>query len=206
MNLLARDDQPSRPLPLQGVAAQWAAGIALAVLMAATRGQHFASVDALPSASWAVFFLVGVMLRPAWALPVFFSLASLLDFGSMAAGTITDWCLSPAYWALAFAYSALWMGGRAYARRLHTDEWRTLPRLLLVLLVTASVTYLISKGGYWFFSGRYPQPTWQGFIARIPHYYPQAIGVMAGYVGAAFAIRAVWLRLRALPGMARQRA
>ena len=39
--------------------AQLAVGIALAVLMAMTRGQHFASVN-LPSASWAVFFLAGV--------------------------------------------------------------------------------------------------------------------------------------------------
>lgn len=180
-----------RPLPLASARDQWAVGLGLAALMIATRGQHFASVDALPSASWAVFFLAGALLRPMWALPVLFVLATALDLGSYAAGTISDWCLSPAYWALAFAYAALWLGGHAY-RSLHVDAWRTLPRLALVLVATASLAYLLSKGGYWFFSGRYPEPTLQGFIARIPTYYPPALGTLAGYVGAAFALRALW--------------
>lgn len=177
-------------LPLPSARAQVIAGIALALLMIATRGQHFASVNALPSASWAVFFLAGALLRPMWALPAFFVLSSLLDFSSLASGTITDWCLSPAYWALAFAYAALWLGGHVY-RGLHRDHWRTVPRLALVLAVTASVAYLLSKGGFYFFSGRYPEPTLSGFLARVPHYYPRALGTLAGYVGAAFVLRAV---------------
>ncbi|MGX5731294.1 hypothetical protein ACWKWK_12250 [Pseudoxanthomonas beigongshangi] len=177
-------------LPLASVRAQVLAGIALALLMIATRGQHFASVNALPSASWAVFFLAGALLRPMWALPAFFLLSSLLDFSSLASGTITDWCMSPAYWALAFAYAALWLGGHVY-RGLHCDHWRTLPRLALVLVATASVAYLLSKGGFYFFSGRYPEPTMAGFLARVPHYYPRALGTLAGYVGVAFALRAV---------------
>ena len=178
-------------LPVRSIRDQWAVGLALAALMIATRGQHFASVDALPSASWAVFFLAGALLRPMWALPAFFVLSTALDLGSYAAGTITDWCLSPAYWALAFAYASLWLGGRVY-RDLHRDRWRDMPRLAIVLLATASAAYLLSKGGYWFFSGRYPDPTLQGFIARIPSYYPRALGTMAGYVGAAVALRAAW--------------
>nr|WP_158987571.1 hypothetical protein [Lysobacter panacisoli] len=160
--------------------------------MICTRGQHFASVDALPSASWAVFFLVGALLRPMWALPAFFVLSSALDIASLASGTITDWCLSPAYWALALAYATLWLGGHAYSRR-HRDEWRTVPRLVVVLIVAASIAYLFSKGGFWFFSGRYAEPTLAGFVARIPQYYPRALGTMAGYVGAAFALRALWI-------------
>lgn len=176
-------------LPLSSTRAQILTAAALAALMIATRGQHFASVDALPSASWAVFFLAGVLLRPMWALPAFFVLSSLLDFASLAGGTITDWCLSPAYWALAFAYAALWLGGHVY-RGLHRDAWSMVPRLALVLVVTASVAYVLSKGGFWFFSGRYAEPTLGGFVARIPHYYPRALGTLAGYVGIAFAIRA----------------
>lgn len=177
-------------LPLSSTRAQIATAAALAALMIATRGQHFASVDALPSASWAVFFLAGALLSPMWALPAFFVLSSLLDFASLASGTITDWCLSPAYWALAFAYAALWLGGHVY-RGVHRDAWRTVPRLALVLVVTATTAYLLSKGGFWFFSGRYAEPTLAGFVARIPHYYPRALGTLAGYVGIAFALRAV---------------
>lgn len=192
----------STPLPIAPPRMQVLVGGVLAALMIATRGQHFASVDALPSASWAVFFLAGALLRPMWALPAFFVLSSVLDFASLATGTITDWCLSPAYWAVALAYAALWFGGTFYAR-LHRDRWSTIPRLALALVVTASIAYLVSKGGFWFFSGRYPEPTLSGFLARIPQYYPRALGTLAGYVGVAFAVRAVIVKsisLRAARG------
>lgn len=172
-------------LPLRSLPAQAAIGGALAVLMICTRGQHFASVDALPSASWAVFFLAGALLRPGWTFPALFVLSSSLDLASLALGRVTDWCLSPAYWALALAYGALWLGGRHYAR-LHRDHWSTVPRLVLVLLASSVVAYLISKGGFYFLSGRYPEASLAGFIERIPRYYPRTLGTLAGYVGAGF--------------------
>lgn len=189
---------PSTPsLPIATVRLQIIVGGALAALMIATRGQHFASVDALPSASWAVFFLAGVLLRPMWTLPALFVLSSLLDVASLATGAITDWCLSPAYWAVALAYAALWFGGTLYAGA-HRDRWATVPRLALSLVATASVAYLISKGGFYFLSGRYPDPTLTGFLARIPQYYPRSLGTLAGYVGVAFVVRAIAIRMASL--------
>ncbi|WP_430539108.1 hypothetical protein [Lysobacter enzymogenes] len=176
-------------LPLRARNGQIAAALALAALMVCTRGQHFATVDALPSASWAVFFLAGALLRPAWLFPAFFVLSSLLDLASLALGRVTDWCLSPAYWALALAYGALWWGGRIYAR-MHRDRLATVPMLALTLLATSVVAYLISKGGFYFLSGRYPDASWAGFLERIPRYYPRALGTLAGYVGAGFAVYA----------------
>nr|WP_206411567.1 hypothetical protein [Lysobacter enzymogenes] len=158
--------------------------------MVCTRGQHFATVDALPSASWAVFFLAGALLRPAWLFPALFVLSSLLDLASLALGRVTDWCLSPAYWALALAYGALWWGGRVYAR-MHRDRIATVPVLVLCLLATSVIAYLISKGGFYFLSGRYPDATWAGFLDRIPRYYPRTLGTLAGYVGAGFVVYAV---------------
>ena len=67
--------------------AQLAIGAALILLMAMTRGQHFASVQNLPSASWSIFFLAGFYLRPRWMFVLLFALASVLDFGSLASGT-----------------------------------------------------------------------------------------------------------------------
>ena len=177
-------------LPLQGVLAPWVAGIALAALMICTRGQHVVSVNALTSASWAVFFLAGVMLRPAWIFAALFALASLLDFGSLAAGTIGQWCVSPAYWALLPAYGSLWLAGRLYARW-HTLDLVGLVRLALLLAAVTLVAYICSGGGFYFFSGRYPAPTVAGFGARIVHYYPQKLGVLAGYVGVGLAVHAL---------------
>lgn len=46
-------------------------GLVLALFMVITRGHHFASLQNVPSASWAVFFLAGVYLRSAWSMPGF---------------------------------------------------------------------------------------------------------------------------------------
>lgn len=165
-------------------------GLALAALMIATRGQHFASVDALPSASWAVFFLAGVFLRPLWAFGALFALASVLDLASLQSGSISNWCMSPAYWALVPAYGALWFGGRLYAR-FHKDHVATLLPLGLSLIGGASLAYLCSGGGFYFFSGRYPDPTLAGFLPRIAQYLPHNLGTLAVYVGFAAGVYAL---------------
>lgn len=195
----------SHELPLKRTSTRWMVSIALVILMACTRGQHVASVHALPSASWAVFFLAGVMLGRWWIFALFFALASALDFGSLAAGTITDWCLSPAYWVLLPAYGTLWLSGRFYARwyELHL---RAVPRLALVILASVFFTYVISGGGYYMLSGHYT-PTFAGFLPRVAHYYPHWLGVTAGYVGFVLALHAalcmVAERLGKLPRSAR---
>ncbi|QLF92718.1 hypothetical protein HW090_05740 [Pseudomonas sp. ABC1] len=160
-------------------------GLGLVVLMAITRGQHFASVDNLPSASWAIFFLAGVYLRPRWAFVLFFAEATLLDFVSLATGTISDWCLSPVYWMLLLAYGCLWFAGRLFAARAR-PSWRS-PALLALalagtLVVAAFVAHLISSGGFYFFSGRYDEPTLAGFIERMGIYYPRYLSNLALYV------------------------
>lgn len=163
----------SRPL-------QFGAFCALALLMLVTRGHHFASVDALPSASWAVFFLAGVF-APAWAFIALFAEASILDLAALESGTVTQWCLSPAYWALVPAYGSLFFAGRLY-RRLHRDELRTLLPLASTLVAGGFVAYLCSGGGFYFFSGRYPDASLAEFGARIAQYYPHSTSVMAVYV------------------------
>jgi hypothetical protein len=164
-------------------------GASLALLMAATRGQHFASVDALPSASWAVFFLAGALLPSRWGFAAFFALATALDISGLAAGTVAEWCLSPAYWVMLPAYAALWFGGRTYAG-MHRDSWSAVPRLALVLVATAVVAYAISKGGFYFLSGQYPDGTLAGFLARVPQYFPASLGTLAGYAAVALGLDA----------------
>ncbi len=165
-------------------------GVLLALLMIVTRGQHFATVN-LPSASWAVFFLAGVLLRPRWVFPALFGLATLLDFGMLANSSVTDWCTSPAYWLLLPAYGALWLGGRLYAGW-HRERLSSLALLVLTVLVAAFVCHLLSSGGFYFLSGRYPEPTLAGFLPRIGHYYPSFLSNMALYVGVAIALYIGW--------------
>ena len=104
------------------------------------------------------------------------------------------------------AYAALWAGGRHYAS-LHREHWRTVPRLALVLIASAAVAYLISKGGFYFFSGRYPDASLTGFLLRVPAYFPAALGTLAGYVGVAMVAHvAVRALRRSAPASADARA
>ena len=164
---------------------QIAIGIALIALMIATRGQHFPTVkQMLPSASWAVFFLAGVYLRPAWTLAAFFGLASFLDFAAINWQGVSDYCISPAYIALIPAYAALWFGGRWFAGR-----YAMKPVALLWLgastLASTFVCELISSGGFYFFSGRFAEPTLIEFASRIVKYYPSFGGSTAFWIAVA---------------------
>lgn len=184
-------------MPALSHSAQYAVAAILALLMLATRGTHLATIDALPSASWAVFFLAGVFLRPAAFFAAFFALASAIDLALLDAGRITQWCLSAAYWALLPAYGALWAAGRVYARW-HRDAFATLLPLGLCLLGGAGAAYLCSGGGFYFFSGRYSDPTLAGFAARVANYLPANLGTLALYVGAA---GIAYIALRAARGV-----
>lgn len=166
-------------------------GVALALLMAMTRGHHFATLN-LPSASWAVFFLAGVLLRPRWVFPALFLEASLFDFVAIGWMGVSDWCLSPAYWLLVPAYGSLWLGGRIFAalQRDSLDKLDSLAGLGLAVVASAFVCYLFSGGGFYFFSGRYPEPAFAEFVQRLLAYYPRNLGNLALYVGLAAAIYA----------------
>ncbi len=174
-------------------------GAVLVLLLAATRGQHFATPWQLPGASWAVFFLAGVYLRPAWVLPALFALVWGLDFmphlqsgASLAeiVGGGQAFCLTPAYFFLLPAYGALWFAGRWYARR-YRFEWRTLLPLAGAAFAGALVCELFSSGGFYFFSGRFAEPTLAEFGARLMRYFPAYLGSLAFYVGIAAVIHAL---------------
>jgi hypothetical protein len=111
----------------------------------------------------------------------------LLDFGSLASGSISDWCLSPAYWALVPAYGSLWLAGRLFAGW-QRENLRSLTLLVLMLVAATFVAYLISGGGFYFFSGRYPEPTLTGFLPRIGEYFPRHLSNTAFYVGTALVL------------------
>ena len=158
-------------------------GIALMALMAMTRGSHF-PLHNLPSASWAVFFLAGVLLRPKWVFPLLFAEATIIDVLSVGWINAGHHCMTVAYWMLVPAYAALWFGGRLYAGW-HRDQAGSLAVLVPVMALSALVCNVLSSGGFYFFSGRYEAPTVAGMVERNGHYYPQYLSSLALYVGIA---------------------
>ncbi|MCF6324416.1 MAG: hypothetical protein L3J89_08850 [Gammaproteobacteria bacterium] len=163
---------------------QLAIGIALALLIIITRGHHFASLHNLPGASWAVFFLAGVYLRPVLVLPAFLALTWTLDFIAFQWGGGSNFCFSPAYILLLPAYSALWLAGRWYAKR-HCFEWRTLLPLTLAAFIGAVICELFSSGGFYLFSGRFPDPSWAEFAARQLKFSPPYLQSLSFYIAIA---------------------
>lgn len=164
---------------------QFVVGFALVALMALTRGNHFATVkQVLPSASWAVFFLAGIYLRPAWVLAGLFGLAAFLDFAAIGWAGVSDFCMSPAYVALIPAYGALWSAGRWYAGR-YTFKASTVAPLVAALLVGVAVCEAVSSGSFYFFSGRFAEPTFAEFGARLLKYGPHYLSTTAFWVGVA---------------------
>ncbi len=163
---------------------QMVVGLGLILMMALTRGQHFASVDHLPSASWAVFFLAGVFLRPLWAFPLLFLESVLLDISSLGLGGAASHCITQAYAMLVPAYASLWYAGRTYAR-MHVDNLKTLGALLGCLLVGAFVCNLFSSGGYYYLSGNFETTSLAGLWGRIEQYFPTKLWTLLGYTGMA---------------------
>ena len=155
-------------------------GALLALLMLATRGQHFSAIN-LPSASAAVFFLGGLLLTARWAFPALFLQAVALDMYAITFGGVSDWCVTAAYGFLLPAYGVLWLGGRLYAR-LHREQLSSLAFFISLVLASSFLSHLLSSGGFWFFSGRYPEPTLANFLPRIEHYYPLMLQSMAIYL------------------------
>ncbi len=169
-------------------------GLVLALLMIITRGHHFASLQNLPGASWAVFFLVGMYLRSAWPLLGFFALSWWLDFAAYTWGGTSGFCLTPAYIFLLPAYSALWFAGRWYAHQ-HQFAWRTLMPLSLSILVGFGICQLISSGGFYFFSGRFEDTTLVELGQRLIKYSPMYIESFMFYIGITAVVHAAFAML-----------
>lgn len=170
--------------------AQLAIGAVLVILMGISRGYHFASIEQLPNASWAVFFLAGSYLSSRWVFPALLAEAAVLDFTAVMWGGVSSFCVSPAYGFLIPAYGVLWVAGRWYAER-HRDTVATLALLAMSVLVGGAVCELISSGSFYFFSGRFESTSLAGFAHRFVRYLPQSISSLAFYVFVAGVIHAV---------------
>ena len=169
---------------------QIAIGVMLALLMLLTRSHHWASIHSLPDASWAIFFLLGVYVRALWVVPALIAASVAIDYVAITWGGVSDFCVSPAYWLLIPTYLVLFAGGRFYARG-HRLSLLGLARLAGVALVVVAVAELLTSGGFYFFSGRFAEPTLAGFVPRFEKYFPHVLGTFALYLGLAAAVHVV---------------
>jgi hypothetical protein len=160
-------------------------GIALAALMAATRGQQLAPLGQhLPDASLAVFFLAGLYLGGLRVFLALFALATVIDLTAIGWGGVSGYCLTPAYWLLIPAYGSVWAAGRWFGRR-HQVSGSSLPVLAGVLLVGGIAAEAFASGGFYLFSGRFAEPGLAGLAHSLVDYLPGTLLALFAYVGIA---------------------
>lgn len=163
---------------------QFLIGFVLVALMAVTRGHHFASLENLPSASWAVFFLAGFYLRSTWAFALLLGEAVVLDYAAITYGGVSSFCVTPAYGFLLPAYGSLWLAGRWFAGR-YRLQWSALLPFAAAFLLGAATAELFSSGGFYFFGGRYVDPTLAEFGSRLVQYFPRMLSSFAFWIATA---------------------
>jgi hypothetical protein len=171
-------------------------GSLLVALMVATRGHHLPTVQSmLPSASWAVFFLAGIYLRPLWFAGALMALAAGLDYVAITLGGVNDFCVSPAYIALLPAYATLWSAGRWYQNR---TQLKAIAPLSLVgsVAISAVLCELISSGSFYVFSGRFATLSVAEFAQRFAQYFPSSLTSIAIWVSIATLIHGAILVAR----------
>lgn len=168
--------------------------ISLALLMILTRSHHFASVHHLADASWAIFFLAGIYLRPIWSLPAFFVLSWALDFAAYTWSGVSDFCLTPAYVFLLPAYGSLWLAGRWFAKR-YQFNWHAAAPLAISGSTGLILCELFSSGGFYFFSGRFADTSLVEFGARLMKYFPWYAETFAVYLGIAIVLHSLFAYL-----------
>ncbi len=159
--------------------------LALTVLMGATRFHHFGSVNFLPDASLAVFFLAGYYLSlPSMAksqgqwlnnrnivFTGFVLLAGGIDFIAIRYGGVSDWCVTPAYLFLLPTYAVVFFAGCLGAG---LDLTRKTNRIMLfaIFIASLSLAFLLSNASFYLFSGRYAQMGAWSYTQQVSGYYP----------------------------------
>jgi hypothetical protein len=164
-----------------------------AMIMIATRFNHFGDALHLPDASMALFFLGGIYLRKHLAFLCFVILAVLVDGYSVSYAGVSDFCITMAYSFLPLAYAVLWYSGRLLAPR-YNGSPASHVLVFAGLLVSATLSYAVSNGAFYWLGGRYTDPNMAQYLQRFAQWAPLFVRAAAAYVLAAQVVQALIFR------------
>lgn len=170
------------------------AALLLGGLVAATHGQHDLSTFHLPPATWAAFFLGGLLLQRAGWWVAGLALVGGLDYAALTWGGVSDYCMTPAYLLMVPAYGTLWLAGRLASRHLRR-QWRD-AFIVAVSLASILVAEALASGGFYLFSGRIPQASLAGLPAYLITWAPQTLEAFAFWIGASALAAGILVLLR----------
>ncbi len=146
-----------------------AIAVVLALLMLLSRPFPMTKVIHLADASNAIFFISGLILLPNRFLFGFIGLTVLLDFISIQFFGTSSFCISRAYACQWPAFAALWFSGRLLTQTHY--NFYTIPTIITGFSLVQTFAFLITSGSFYFFSGRFPDPTLAGMITRSERYF-----------------------------------
>lgn len=166
--------------------------VAFALLwaMVLTRADQ-SSPHALPDASVAAFFLLGLFVRSALWLPIALVLAAAVD-AWVVAGDLRTYCTTPASLFLIPTYGTMWLAGRLARALRHSVA------VLTTASIASVVAFLISSGSFYFLSGQFADLPLVEYSRRVlVRYLPAYVAHCIMYVAAAAAVSHLitWLRL-----------
>lgn len=118
----------------------------------------------VPDLTIAAIFLVGYVGWSPRVVAILLLTVCGLDLAEFALGQGAD-CMSPAYPLIVPAYLSMWVGGRV-AR---DHGFGTIAASYAIACVLA---FMVSSGGWYLFSSRFPHATLSGFVPRITTYLP----------------------------------
>lgn len=153
-------------------------GLGLMAFMAATRFHHFGDALHLPDASWALFFIAGFYLRPAWFLALLLE-AVAIDAAAIGWMGVSAYCLTPAYAGLQLAHAALWLGGRWLARDAAPA------RLMAASVGATAVAFVVSNSAFYWLGGQVAAPNLAQFVQTFADYAPRFFASTLMYLGLA---------------------
>lgn len=164
-----------------------------ALVMIATRFNHFGDALHLPDASMALFFLGGLYLRKHLAFLGFVVLSVLIDWYSVSYAGVSDFCITVAYAFLPLAYAVLWYAGRLLAPR-YNGSLASHGMVFAGIVVSATLSYAVSNGAFYWLGGRYTDPNMSQYLQRFAQWAPLFVRAAAGYVLASQAVQALLFR------------
>jgi len=161
----------------------------LTLLMLATRTHHFASLNHLPSASIAIFFLAGMYLRNMKSFWFFYTLTLVIDLASSYfRGQFGD-CITTSYPALVLSYGVMFAAGFYTKPNWQQSAWQNnIIKVAIGLFVASSIAFFISNGSYYALSGKFPELSWAEYATRVDKYYFRSISNPVFYVISAIVI------------------
>jgi len=161
----------------------------LTILMLATRGHHFSSLNHLTSASTAVFFLAGMYLRNIKVFWFFYILSITMDLASSYyRGQFGD-CITTSYPALVLSYGVMFSIGYYARPNWQQSHWQiNVVKVALALFIASSIAFFISNGSYYLLSEKFPVLSWAEYTTRVGKYYFKSISNPVFYVISAIVI------------------